>query len=224
LADVDGDGRIDLLTGSDNCCDREPGVFWFQRGANGDYTARPNVRVNVGGGGFFMSQFRATFADWDGDGYQDIVAALSGRRPGLYRSDGAWSPKAVVAAARPVEESPDTLYHQPCIADWDRDGRLDLVVVRNRDEGAGTLSRSEVVWHRNVSEGGEPRLGGPRRLLSLPEMESAVGVSAHDWDRDGWPDLVVGYVLCEHDERGSYRYVAAGVRVYVRRGSVSPDF
>ncbi len=219
---MDGDGRLDLLTGSDNCCDREPGFFWFRREADGHYTARPKVRVTVGGDGQFMAQFRATLVDWDGDGCRDIVAALSGTTPGLYRSDGAWSPDADVAAPRPVLGSPDLLYHQPCIADWDHDGRLDLVVVGHRDQDAGRPSLSEVVWHRNLAEAGEPRLAGPRRLVSLPEMETAVGLSTDDWDRDGWPDLVVGYFRWVRDERGSYRCVAAGIRVYPRRDSVSP--
>jgi hypothetical protein len=223
LADVDGDGRLDLLTGSDNCCDRGPGIFWFQRGADGVYTARPKVPVTVGGDKQFMPRFRATLVDWDGDGCRDIVAALSGTRPGLYLSNGAWSPDAEVAAPRPVEGSPDALHHQPCIADWDQDGRLDLIVVRYRGQEARRPSLSEVVWHRNVAEAGEPRLAGPRLLLSLPEWETAVGLSTDDWDRDGWPDLVVGYVRCEGDGRGSSWYVAAGIRVCLRRGSVSPD-
>jgi hypothetical protein len=214
LADVDGDGRLDLLTGSDNCCDREPGIFWFRRGADGQYASRPKVRVKVGGDGLFMPRFRAALVDWDGDGHQDIVAALSGTRPGLYRSSGAWSPDADVAAPRPVAGSPDTLYHQPSIVDWDGDGRLDLVAARYREQGAGRPSLSEVVWYRNLAEAGEPRLAGPRLLLSFSESERAVGLSTDDWDRDGWPDLVVGYVRCD---------AAAGIRVWPRRSSVSPD-
>jgi hypothetical protein len=222
LADIDGDGRLDLLTGSDNCCDREPGFFWFRREADGHYTARPKVRVTVGGDGRFMARFRATLVDWDGDGQLDVVAALSGTRPGLYRSVGVWSPGAEVTAPRLVEGSPDELPLQPCVTDWDRDGRLDLVIASLRDQGAGKPSISEVVWHRNVAEAGEPRLAGPQRLLSLPEWETAVGLSTDDWDGDGWPDLVVGFVRVEQGERGSYRYAADGVRVYPRRRSGRP--
>ena len=219
---MDGDGRLDLLTGSDNCCDREPGIFWVRRGADGLFTVMPKVRVNVvGGDRLFMPQFRATLVDWDGDGRQEVVAALTGTRPGLYRSAGSWSPNADVAAPRPVAGSPG-LMHQPCIVDWDGDGRLDLVAARYRAQGAGRPSLSEVVWYRNIGEASEPRLAEPRPLLSFPESERAVGLSTDDWDRDGWPDLIVGYVRCDGDGRGSSWYAAAGIRVWPRRGSVSP--
>jgi hypothetical protein len=54
-------------------------------------------------------------------------------------------------------------------------------------------------------------------MLSLPEWETAVGLSTADWDADGWPHLVGGYVQVEYGERGSYRHAAAGVRVFPRR-------
>jgi hypothetical protein len=215
LADVDGDGRVDLLTGSDDCCDREPGFFWFRREADGRYTSQPKIRVSVGAHGTFMARFRATLVDWDGDGRLDVVAALSGTKPGLYRSVGGWSPAAgEVGAPRPVEGSPEMFPHQPCITDWDRDGRLDLIVLSGR---------SFIAWHRNVTASREPCLAGPRRLVSLPASESAVGLSTGDWDGDGWPDLVVGYVRSERDERGSHRLAAAGIRVYLRRRPGSPE-
>jgi hypothetical protein len=46
---VDGDGRLDLVTGSDDCCDREPGFHWFRRGADGRFTAKGEVLVRVAG-------------------------------------------------------------------------------------------------------------------------------------------------------------------------------
>jgi hypothetical protein len=221
LADVDGDGHLDLLTGSDNCCDREPGFFWFRREADGHYTARPKVRMKVPGGVGFLARFRVALADWDGDGRLDVVAALAGTLPALYRSDGAWSADAEVAVPRPVVGSPLGLGHQPCVADWDRDGRLDLILVSYRDQGAGKPSAPEVAWQRNVAEAGAPRLGTPQRLLGVLESETVVGLSTGDWDGDGWPDLIVSYFRGRSDGRGTYRYEAAGVRVYPRR-SVPP--
>jgi hypothetical protein len=215
LADVDGDGRLDLLTGSDSCCAREPGFYWFQRGADGVYTARPKVRMKAGAEEPFMPQFRATLADWDGDGSQEVVAALTLIKPGLYRSKGAWSPSAEVAAPRPVQGSPDMLSHQPCIADWDNDGRLDLLVV---SPGSGVI-----VWQRNIARWCEPILAGPRPLLTLPAGESAFGLSTGDWDHDGWTDPVIGYVRIEREREGAYKYASSGVRVCLRRGRVALD-
>jgi FG-GAP-like repeat len=217
LADVDGDGRLDLLTGSDNCCDNEPGFFWFGRDVDGRFIARPKVRVRVGDDfPGFMSRFMVALADWEGNGRLDIVAALSHTRPGLYHSHGVWSPAEPVGATRPVEGSPDWVGSQPCCIDWDGDGRLDLVYEADRYPADGTAAFSEVVWHRNIGAAGVPRLSEPCRLTLLPALETATGLSVGDWDSDCWPDLVVGYVRGSV-EGGSYRCVAAGIRVYPRR-------
>jgi len=206
---VDGDGRLDLLTGSDNCCDRESGFYWFRRTADGLFDTRRKVRVKVRGAEeSFMARFRAALTDWDGDGQLDVVAALEGTKPGLHTSDGSWSPGGDVTAIRPVSGSPEDLRLQPCITDWDGDGLLDLICLS---------SRSEVVWYRNLDDTGEPRLAAPRCLLSLPEREIAVGLSTGDWDGDGWPDLVIGYLRGESDGKGSVAYTTAGVRIYPRR-------
>ncbi len=206
---MDGDGRLDLLTGSDNCCDREPGFYWFPRTADGRYDARRKVRVKVRGSEeLFMARFRAALTDWDGDGRLEVVAALEGTKPGLYTSDGSWSPSGEVTATRPVSGSPEDFCHQPCITDWDGDGLLDLICLS---------SRSAVVWYRNVDDMGEPRLAGPRLLLRFPEREIAVGLSTGDWDGDGWPDLIVGYLRGESDGSGSISYTIAAVRIYPRQ-------
>jgi hypothetical protein len=106
-----------------------------------------------------------------------------------------------------VEGSPDKLYHQPCIVDWDRDGRLDLVAFQ----------LSGIAWYRNITAAGEPILVRPRVLLSLPHSDRLAGLTADDWDHDGWFDLVVGYIRSTYDEKGSFRSAVAGVRVYPRR-------
>jgi FG-GAP-like repeat len=153
-------------------------------------------------------QLPVALADWDSDGRLDVVAALSIAVPGLYRSVGAWSPAAEVTAARPVEGSPIDFYLQPCVVDWDRDGRLDLVIAQP----------SGIAWYRNIAEAGEPLLERSRVLLpSLPRAERLEGLSTADWDLDGWPDLIVGYIRCTYDEKGAYCSATAGVRVYPRK-------
>jgi hypothetical protein len=176
--------------------------------------ARRKVRVKAGALEPFMPQFRAALADWDGDGSQEIVAASTLIKPALYRSNRAWSPGMEVAAPSPVQGSPDTLSHQPCIVDWDNDGRLDLV---------GLDGGQSVVWYWNSAETGEPILAAPRRLLTLPAGETVVGLSTSDWDHDGWPDLVIGYVRIDRDRQGGYSYASSGVRVCLRRGPTSHD-
>jgi FG-GAP-like repeat len=209
------------LTGSDNCCDNEPGFYWFRREVDGRFIARPKVRVRVADDypRLFMPRFMVALADWDANGRLDIIAALTGTRPGLYHSRGAWSSYEPVGATCPVEGSPDSIGTQPCFADWDRDGRLDLVYEADRYRADGTAGFSEVVWHRNIGAAGVHRLSEPRRLTTLPAAEKAIGLSVGDWDNDCWPDLIVGYVRWTV-EGGPYRYVAAGIRVYPRRPAI----
>ena len=176
MADVDGDGQLDLLTGTDNCCDKEPGFFWFRRGGDGHFVAQPKVRVRVADDSpQFMTRLRVALADWDGDGRLDIVAAQSETRPALYHSRGAWSVGEPVGATRAVEGSPDCVGTQPCFIDWDLDGRLDLVyeAARYSQDGTGAAF-SDVIWQRNTGATGAPgcpsRAGSRlcRRLKWLP--------------------------------------------------------
>jgi len=216
---LDGDGQLDLLTGSDNCCDREPGIYWFRRGADGRFAAQPKVRVNVPGNRQMRSSLRVALADWDGDGQLDIIANQTELGPWLHMSEGAWSVDSEVTASRVVHGAPAERNHQPCVLDWDRDGRLDLIVAEFRDQADNKPAIFEINWHRNLSASGAPKLDGPDRqivtLLTIPYNELD-GLSAGDWDGDGWPDLIVAYHRGKyHEERREFE--VSGVRIYPRR-------
>src|SRR5271157_5506799 len=99
----------------------------------------------------------------------------------------------------------------------DRGGRLDLVVAEYRILSDGINVAFDLAWHRNLSASGPTRLAGSERLGTVPQDNSVDGLSAADWDGDGWPDLFAGY----HWE--TYDQAASGVMVYPRRSQGSRD-
>jgi FG-GAP-like repeat len=162
------------------------------------------------------SSLRTALVDWDGDGRLDVVADVDEVRRGLRMSEGSWSPGSLaVIAAFPVAGCPEQIRAQPCIVDWDGDGRLDLIATRFGSGESDDPGVIEIVWHRNVSARGVPVLGSPERLTTIPASDCD-GLDAGDWDGDGWPDLIVGFHRGEYDkERRTFK--TSGIRVYTRR-------
>jgi hypothetical protein len=188
LVDLDGDGRTDVLSGS------WPGeITFFRRQADGTFAAGLPLRhpdgkaVNVG-------RASAAFAvDWDGDGKLDLlVGTLTGEvffLPGLPSKGEPRFGKAVPVevAGKPLRVKGDAA---PVAADWDGDGKLDLLV--GAEDGS-------VVWHRNVGGPGRPKLQPARTLIG----PSPVGWDGDDRRRKGEWGLRVKF--CVVDWEGSGR-------------------
>jgi len=207
LADFDGDGKLDLYTG---CF--EGGVYVMAGKGKGEFAA-PKGLLDKSGAVLRIAQFwdgdhwadrpDATFpgelgvgaaaVDWDADGDLDLVLGAYKGRMYLRKNLGAAKQAAyatddepVLAAGKPlVVESGHAM---PCVADWDGDGRWDL--ISGSDSGA-------VSWWRNIGAAGKPVFDAPVELVAASSKKAdAPGTRAQatvaDLDADGKLDLLVG--------------------------------
>jgi hypothetical protein len=185
FGDFNGDGRLDLLSGS-NCCDAGR-VFVFLRNPNGTFADRHELRLKISKP---VSRTCRTphLVDWDRDGHTDLVM---GQRlaHGKWTLDISLGPLAgkTEVAVKPFElpAIPDVRVPHFGFADWDGDGSIDLLAAVPRQE------QEAIYWFRNTAIKGEPKFAAGRPLLRTPASCRLGAFSIVDWGQDGRLDLVV---------------------------------
>jgi hypothetical protein len=217
VADVDCDGYEDVALLSSSR------LRLFRNAADGtftDVTAAMGLpaQIDIAGTGL-------VFFDFDNDGDPDLwITGIRGQR--LYRNDGCHGFTDITDAAG---IGPSVWASMPIVADYDRDGWLDVFVVRMGDH-----------QHTSPLPDWDAHNGTPDSLYhnngdgTFTEVAKAAGVADTGWglagawgdyDNDGWPDLYVGNefgigALYHNERNGTFRDASVAAHAHQRGTSM----
>lgn len=204
VGDVDCDGFEDIAVLSSSR------LVVYRNGLDGTFTdvsASMGIpaRMDVAGTGL-------VFLDADNDGDPDLwVSGIRGQH--YYRNDGC---RTFTDATEAAGIGPSVWASMPIVADYDRDGFLDVYVVRMGDH---ELTSPLPNW--NAHNGTPDSLYHNNGDGTFSEVGEAAGVADPSWglaggwsdyDNDGWPDLYVGNefgigALYHNEHDGTFREV-----------------
>lgn len=156
-------------------------------------------------------------ADYDGDGDQDLLVGIDDWSDygwdNAFNAEGKWTNGPLHGYVYWVENQNGTYQNRgriqinekdldvygapsPNLADYDRDGDLDLITGEFLDK----MTYFENTGSRSVPRFAKGKLLSNSSGIIQMDLEMIIPVAV-DWDRDGWTDLVVG------DEDGRVAWV-----------------
>lgn len=235
LVDINGDGIIDILSGQYN-----PGLISLWKGTSKGFEPRvyvkqqgytPGAKLSLTSGKhdedinnfWYWNYSSAAFADFDGDGLQDLFVGGSGSelrvalnvgtlknpefglRKHLLGVDGL--PLSIVSPSEleikeakkqsrlPYYLGVDKSFVTP--VDWDGDGVLDLLVTHAYYEAE---TKDPVIFFKGFKtdkglrfDAGKPLFTAKEAAKTFPGCQPNITVA--DYNNDGVPDLIIGISL-----------------------------
>ena len=166
VADMDGDGDLDIVSASYN----DDTIAWYENdgAANPSWTAADISTSADGAASVYV-------ADMDGDGDLDIVSAsIEDDTIAWYENDGAANPSWTAANIATTADAAYSVY----VADMDGDGDLDIVSASSSDD--------TIAWYEND---GAANPSWTAADIST-SADSAASVYVADMDGDGDLDII----------------------------------
>ncbi|MBN2056219.1 VCBS repeat-containing protein [bacterium] len=211
FGDVNGDGADDLIM-TDAF---EAAMYYANQGDNDDRMYETATCFPGGSMEFFPEAKSVRVVDWDEDGRKDIFMTLGhdGHHYVFFNTGTNAEPE--LGAQWRVTSTVDgklgfsnCQYNSPVIADWDQDGRKDLLIVRTREYDTG-----DVLLYLNQGENYHPEFGAGEKLLTSDYTdlgpEQSTGLEVVDWNNDGKKDLCIGSNMYGGGwpDGGTYQYL-----------------
>jgi hypothetical protein len=236
--DYDRDGKVDLLFGNyfapvdllggkvrtvlpDNLDQASNGggvTLWRNLGAgtsgakgSGGWVRFADVTVAAGLAGHHGWTLDVGHADLDDDGWEDLYLACDYGTDRIFwnQRDGTFVDGTATAVGIDTRKGMNV-----DVADYDRDGRLDVYVTNITDE---YMKECNMLWHNDGPgpQGGRPTFTDLSRETGTCNTLWGWGAKFGDFDDDGWPDLFAADGL---RSAGPADYIPVVVEMIVRPG------
>jgi hypothetical protein len=226
IGDIDGDGDLDLFLGQYKVPYEKgqmPRPYFDANDGNASYLLENDGKGNFSditlraglGAKRGRRVYNASFIDLDHDGMLDLLLVSDFAGLDVFRNEGSGRFKDVTTNWFTAREG---FGMANCFADFNRDGRLDILMIGMNSPTAERLSslglarpydlpdaglRSRVTFGNRLLFG---QADGTFRQTAMSEQIARTGWSwgcvAEDFDNDGFPDL---YIANGHESRGTVR-------------------